>query len=327
MPDLDSRLLLDLLLSFIVVLFVPFGIRRGVAREAIVTAGIFLGAFVAARWAERGGAWLAEAGGPDRSTAAFAVALTALLVGTFFVGYGSGVAVGNLRPGVPSRLAGGLLAALNGVLFLGFLLQAIDQWLQPGDALAEGIVTGALLRRFDDLLLLGAGIVLLLIMAGWIVNAVRPPRVATEATIPARSRPVRLAPGADAGKYEPDHLPINARRVPVAVDETAPVPTDADLASNPWRKPFAASPLNGHGGSPADARGRPAGGAWVQQSGETAPPPRGGRDGWIAAGDDDAFHPGVVGAAAHPTERRRCPTCGAVADADDHFCQQCGKTL
>jgi uncharacterized membrane protein required for colicin V production len=204
-PELDSRLLLDLLLGFIVLLFVPFGIRRGVAKEAMVSAGILLGALLGGAWAEEAGGWLADALGLEPLTGSFAVALAALLAGTFLIGYGAGGAVGNLRPGVPSRLAGGLLAAVNGVLFLSYLLLTIERWLQPGDALDDGIVTGTLMRRFDEVLLAGAGIVLLLIVAGWIVNAVRGPRPAVEA-----GRAAAVAPG--PGRLRRRCRQVRARR-------------------------------------------------------------------------------------------------------------------
>jgi len=327
-PELDSRLLLDLLLGFIVLLFVPFGIRRGVVKEAMVSAGVLLGALLAGAWAEEAGAWLADTLGVDAPTASFAVALAALLAGTFLVGYGGGAAVGNLRPGVPSRLAGGLLAAINGVLFLAYLLMTIERWLQPGDALDDGIVTGTLMRRFDEVLLAGAGIVLLLIVVGWIVNAVRGPRLAVETPVPPRSRPVRVAPGADAGKFEPVVVSSSPGRAAATVAETAPLPAEPDPGGNPWQRPLGGAPANGHGGSPAGGGGAPPGGEWLHRPGETATAGSAGRAAWNPPPADGGRRFGAIGGTEGGVEeRRRCSTCGAQADPSDLYCQQCGKTL
>jgi uncharacterized membrane protein required for colicin V production len=48
-PQIDTPLLLDILLGLVILLFVPFGIRRGVAKEAMVSAGVLLGATLAER--------------------------------------------------------------------------------------------------------------------------------------------------------------------------------------------------------------------------------------------------------------------------------------
>lgn len=322
MPELDSRLLLDLLLGFIVLLFVPFGIRRGAAKEAMVSAGILLGALLAGAWAEEAGVWLADAFGVDAVSASFAVALAALLAGTFLVGYGAGAAVGNLRPGFPSRLAGGLLAAINGVLFLSYLLLTIEQWLRPGGALDDGIVTGTLMRRFDEVLLAGAGIVLLLIVVGWIVNAVRGSRLAIETAVPPRSRPVRLVPGADAGKFEPVAV-SSPGRASATIVETAPLPSEPAPAGNPWQRPLGGAPANGRGGPPAAGGAQPSG-EWLHRTGETATAGGAGQAVWSSTPGDGGRR---FGASASGEDRRRCPTCGAQADPADLYCQQCGKTL
>lgn len=313
MPELSTQLLLDLLLAFIVLLFVPFGIRRGVAREAMVSAGIFLGALIAQGWADEGAAWLGRAFGLEPATAGFSVALAALLGGTFILGYGASAAVATARPGIAGRLAGGLLAAFNGALFLSYLLRFIEQYLNPGNALDDGIVASVLLRRQDDLLLAAAGVLLVCIVVGWIVRAARGERVVTEPTLaPARSRPVRVAEIADAGKYEPVAAP--ARPAP-AVHETAPLP--AEPVGDPWRR---SGSTNGHGAAaPVDATwrdgatvaGGAAGGAWTSW-GQSSDPGR--RFAYGAAGD-----PGG--------ERRLCPTCGAQAGPNDVYCPQCGKSM
>ena len=325
MPELDSRLLLDLLLAFIVLLFVPFGIRRGIAKEAMVSAGILLGALLAGAWAEAGGTRLGDVLGMDRGTASFAVALAALLAGTFLVGYGAGAAVGELRPGVPARLAGGLLAAINGIVFLAFLLQAIEQWLQPGEELDDGVVTGALMRRFEEVLLVSAAIVLTLIVIGWIVNAVRGPAATAEVAIAPRSRPVRVAPGSDAGKFEPEIVGPPTGRSKATLAETAPLPGEPASSGNPWQRPFHAAPANGHTNPAVGPATPPAAGEWVRRPGDAVVGERG--VGTPASGDGGRRFGTVGGPEGAVEERRRCPTCGAVADPSDLYCQQCGKTL
>lgn len=315
MPELTTQLLLDLLLAFIVLLFVPFGIRRGVAREAMVSAGIFLGALLAQGWADDGAAWLGRAFAIEPATAGFAVALAALLGGTFLLGYGASAAVATVRPGVAGRLAGGLLAAFNGALFLSYLLRFIETYLNPGDTLDDGIVAGVLLRRPDDLLLAAAGVLLVCIVVGWIVRLARGERVASEpALVPARSRPVRVAEGADAGKFE-SVAAAPARPAPV-LHETAPLPVEP--VGEPWRR---SGSVNGHGAAaPVDASwrdgtavagGSAAGGAWTSWGQSTDP----GRRFAYGAANDPAG------------DRRLCPTCGAQAGPNDVYCPQCGKSM
>ena len=330
MPEIDSRLLLDLLLGFIVLLFVPFGIRRGVAKEAMVSAGVLLGALLADAWATAGGAWLAGAIGLDSALASFAVALGALLGGTFAIGYGAGAAVGDLRPGIASRLAGGLLAALNGVLFLAYLLRTIDRWLQPGDALRDGIAPGILIDRFDELLLAGGALVLLLIVIGWIVRAVRGPRYApvVEPAVSQRSRPLRVDPSGDVGKFEP--VPSSPPgRGGSTMAETAPLAAEPGPGGNPWQRPTGSSPApNGHTRLPGPVSNQAAGGEWLHRSGEAAVVGTAGQTGWVPPTGDGGRRFGTTpGGEGVGEERRRCPTCGAVAGPTDLYCQQCGKTL
>jgi uncharacterized membrane protein required for colicin V production len=313
-PELTTQLLLDGLLVFIILLFVPFGIRRGVAREAVVSAGVLLGALVAGAWAAPGAAWLSQVFGVEPETGGFVAALAALLAGTFLLGYGAGGVVAGGRPGVSGRLAGALLAALNGALFLSYLLQFIETYLRPGDGLDDGIVVNVLLRRFDELVLAAGAAMLLCTIVGWITRAARRERVVPEAALaPARTRPVRVADEADAGKYEPTGVPTSPRASPV-VYETAPLPAEP---ADPWRRP---TPTNGHAAVPTEAAwrdgatavgGSAPGGAWTSW-GQTGDPAR-----RFAAG----------GGGDPASDRRQCPTCGAVAGPHDVYCPQCGKSM
>ena len=211
MPAIDTQLLLDALLGLVVLLFVPFGIRRGVAKEAMVSGAILLGAAIAGMWGERWGDELASEMGLEQATARFAVATAWLLGSAFVLGYGGGAALGTLRPGLLARLAGGLLAALNGAVLLGYLLAFIDRYLDPAETFDDGIVTRALLHDFDWLLLGAAGLLAVCVVLGLIVTTVRRRRepreplnpAALAGTVPPRARPVRVARDADAGKFEP----------------------------------------------------------------------------------------------------------------------------
>ena len=202
MPQIDTPLLLDILLGLVILLFVPFGIRRGVAKEAMVSAGVLLGATLAARF---GGAWGAELTsrfGLEQGAATFAASAALLLACTFLLGYGAGAALGRSRPGTASRLAGGLLAAFNAAFLLSTLFGWIDQYLQQGAALDDGIIGEALLRRADLLLLGAAGVLLVLTVVGWIVNASRSRRQPRESDRSlVGGMPAAAAPGADGKRW------------------------------------------------------------------------------------------------------------------------------
>ena len=237
MPQIDTPLLLDILLGLVVLLFVPFGIRRGVAKEAMVSAGVLLGATLAERFGAAWGAELTTRFGLEQGTATFAASAALLLACTFLLGYGGGAALGRSRPGTASRLAGGLLAAFNAAFLLSTLFGWIDEFLQQGAALDDGIVGEALLRRADLLLLAAAGVLLVLTVLGWIVNASRSRRQPRESEgslmggIPARQRPVRMANAGDAGKYEPGPEPVSrSGRFGQGIEATSPLPVGSTYA-------------------------------------------------------------------------------------------------
>src|SRR5918998_2577768 len=254
-PQIDTPLLLDILLGMVILLFVPFGIRRGVAKEAMVSAGVLLGATLAQRFGATWGAELTSRFGLEQGAATFAASAALLLACTFLLGYGGGAALGRPRPGTASRLAGGLLAAFNAAFLLSTLFGWIDEFLNQGAALDDGIVGEALLRR-DDLLLLGAaGGLLLLTVLGWVVNASRarrPPRESDGSLmggIPARQRPVRMANAGDAGKYEPGSEPVSrSGRFGQGIEATSPLPVGSTYAeAEPWPRDGQATLVNnGH---------------------------------------------------------------------------------
>ncbi len=299
-PELSSQLLLDILLGFIVVLFALFGIRRGAGREALVSAGLLLAAVISGEWGERFGNWLAGRTGLDVGTARFAIELAILLSGVFVIGYGAGGAIPATRPSLWSRIAGGVLAAINGAVFLGYLLRAIDQNLNPGDTLDDGYVTGVLLNHFDLILLAAALFALLVILIGWIVRAINGDDVELEPAFPTRSRPVKVAPQPDAGKFDPIPTQPAAQPVQRVLSETAPLP---QAAAPQWQAQAPSGNGNGAG------QPLPAGSAAST---------------WAQWGRNDPMERlTVVGGGGG----RFCPTCGAAAGSNDLYCPECGKTL
>ena len=335
MPQIDTPLLLDILLGLVVLLFVPFGVRRGVAKEAMVSAGLLLGAILAGRFNEAWGAELATRFAMDPGAARFAVSAALLLAGAFLLGYGGGAALGAMRLGIFSRLTGGLLAAFNAALMLSYLLRWIDEFLEGGATLDDGIVGEALLRR-SDWLLIGASVVLLAItVLGWIVGAARSrrqPRGADDAALagfPGRQRPVRVAPTADGGKYEPGISPAaRSGRFGAGLDATTPLPPGATYVSHGIGATDGPSirARNGHGGQVDGIGPRPDGSSQVRQDDTVW-------SAWAAGGADETFahaEPGSqwpVASSLGVTDDQRCAVCHARVGSRDVFCPECGATL
>ena len=230
MPQIDTPLLLDILLGLVILLFVPFGIRRGAAKEAMVSAGIFLGAALTERFGEPAAQELAGRLGLESRVATFTSSTLLILGTTFLLGYGGGAALGVTRPGVLSRLSGGVLAAFNGALLLSYLLSWIERDLRPTALLDSGIISEALLRQSSQLMLYGAGVLLAMTVVAWIVNALRARRQPHEINgepsglSPSRQRPVRVASNAEAGKFEPGpEASAPSGRFAASIDATAPI--------------------------------------------------------------------------------------------------------
>jgi uncharacterized membrane protein required for colicin V production len=336
-PQIDTPLMLDILLGLVILLFVPFGIRRGVAKEAMVSAGLLLGAILAGRFAESWGAELASRFAMDPGVARFVVSVALLLAGVFLLGYGAGAALGVMRVGTLSRLAGGLLAAFNAALFLSYVLRWIDEYLAAGAALDDGFIGEALLRRSDSLLLGAATVLLALTILGWIVNATRARRQprelngAGQSGIPARQRPVRVAPAADAGKYEPGIEPAaRSGRFAPGIDATTPLSSGAPHANqSPWAgegNTLLAS--NGHGGAAQlDGTRQQAVGAPQPHLDDTV------WSAWSAEGGDEPYarmEPASqwpVAPSLGVTDDERCAVCHARVGSRDVFCPECGATL
>jgi uncharacterized membrane protein required for colicin V production len=327
--------LLDILLGLVVLLFVPFGIRRGVAKEAMVSAGILLGTTLAERFGQVWGAELALRFRLESGAATFAASAILLFGCTFLLGYGGGAALGASRPGTLSRLVGGLLAAFNAALLLSYLLSWIEGMLAQGAILDDGILSEALLRQANLLLLAAAGVLLILTVAGWMVNAARSRRQPREqhaallAGMPARQRPVRVAAGGDVGKYEPGAEPVaRSGRFGQGIGATSPLPSPNLSGSEPWANDrHSAHTSNGKSllGQGDGLRRTPD--APYDQRDETV------WAAWSAPASDEPYSrtepasqwpaPSSLGV----TEDARCAVCRARVGPRDVFCPECGATL
>jgi hypothetical protein len=317
MPQIDTPLLLDVLLGLVILLFVPFGIRRGVAKEAMVSAGIFLGAALAERFTPSWSLWLGERFGLASGTSSFVVSAALLFGGAFLLGYGGGAALGAQRLGVLSRLVGGLLAAFNAALMLSYLLSWVERDLGQGGALDEGYISPWLLQRTSDLLLAAAGVLVALTILSWIVNLFRsqrqPHRDEAFASRAARPTPAPMAP--ESEKYEPaDNIGRSGRFAP-GLDATSPMPAPA-AGSAPWAP---------GGGRAVNGNGRESQIATTASGDETvwaAWDPRSGRD-----PNSGARVEWPVAPAVGVTPDERCAVCHARVGPRDVFCPECGATL
>ena len=330
MPTIDTPFLFDGLLVLIVLLFVPFGVRRGVAKEGFVSGGLLLGSLLAAAWAAE---WADDLGGIydlGQATSRLIIAVGFLAAGVLLLGYGGGAALGRIRQGILARIAGGLLAAVNATVLLGFLLAQIETYLvATGDAalLDDGVLAETLLREFDWVLLGAAGILAGLVLLGLVTTGIRDRRrprrqLDPEETPPIapRHRPVRLARDADAGKEEPGPLPEPrpgrfggtgfgpvgspaAHGAGGAYDRRYTDPTGSWPSPPP---PADGGQTNGHGSSPSGMND------WSTHAGPIADP-------------NSPLRPSADETFSRP--ERRCPSCQAVVGGNDVFCADCGLTL
>jgi uncharacterized membrane protein required for colicin V production len=336
-PQIDTPLLLDILLGLVILLFVPFGIRRGVAKEAMVSAGVLLGATLAERFGGPWGAELASRFALDQGTATFAASVALLLACTFLLGYGAGAALGRSRPGTASRLAGGLLAAFNAAFLLSTLFGWIDDYLKQGASLDDGIVAEALLRRADLLLLGAAGVLLALTVLGWIVNASRSRRQprggdgSLVGGIPPRQRPVRMASTGDTGKYEPGLEPVSrSGRFGQGLEATSPLPVGSTYSeAEQWsREGQPTHANNGHSRTSQveSPRQSPLDAPHVQND-DTVWSPWSAAAGEETAAKTESAGPWPVTSSLGVTDDDRCAVCRARVGPRDVFCPECGATL
>ncbi len=245
---METTLVLDLLFVVIVALFVPIGLWRGPTKEVAVSAALLLGAALAGSWAPSWGDDLAAVVGLRAEVTRFLVALGTLILCTAGLGYGGGAALRSLSPGPGARVIGGLLAAVNGALLLGFVLRFVERYLLDGEpvgALDDGLIANLLLHHFGWLLIVAALVALLCVAIGITANVAADRARRADALAlagsegherpsagGARVRPVRVPTVADGGKFEPSDR-----------DETPPVDHPGIGPWHTWRPAQSAAPV------------------------------------------------------------------------------------
>ena len=310
-PAMDDAMLLDGLLILIVLLFVPIGSWRGVAREAIVVAGVLAGAAVAAAWARPWGADLAELTGMDVGVAQFSVAMVALLGSTLLLGYGGSVVAHAGAPGLAGRIFGGLLGAVNGVLLTAYTLRFVDRFLADQgteQAIDESVVARVLVEEFGWVMLAlvtSAGIAVLgaFLLRRRSAPALAPAAESVESLDARTPRAPRLAWGRDDDKVEPAGRGYDPASGRYAADAPSVHQTVAMPAVDPQR--IAVDRAEPH----TDF----AGGEWFERAAAL----RGG------TGAESPARSETSGG----TRNERCPACGEVVRSDEAFCPRCGRTL
>ncbi|HEV2527167.1 MAG TPA: hypothetical protein VGT61_01785 [Thermomicrobiales bacterium] len=243
-----AALLLDLLIFLVPAMLIPLGLWRGGPHEVVVGGGILLGWAVSTEWAGAWGGGLASLTGTSPDAMSFVVACALLVVGAG-IGHLGGSLMGLPRPEADGRIAGAVLAWLNGVLFLTLALGIYGRQLDGADPMPlieRGLLTQAMIDH-QGALLLGIALIVagLLGTVLWVNAAVgnvydptyvpgrrtvftarpepleaepsrtdiRRPAVQSYSSWPVapRQRPVNVPHHADAGKVEPDPEPSRFR--------------------------------------------------------------------------------------------------------------------
>ena len=165
-------LLLDALLLLILILAIPIGVYRGGIREGFTAAGILLGAQLAAEWAVPWGDFIGDHSSLATDASRFLVALLLLLLATAIIGYGSGIAF-TYHPGPGGRFFGGILGLLNGILFVGFVIDFVIVFLFRGsqpELVRHGYLSRGLSVGTGTILLIGCGVVIGAMLFGMLVR-------------------------------------------------------------------------------------------------------------------------------------------------------------
>lgn len=332
MPQIDTPFLLDILLGLVILLFVPFGIRRGVAKEALVSAGILFGAELAERFGATLGDQISARFGLEPRLGEFVASVAILFAATFVLGYGGGAALGNLRPGPLARLCGAILAAFNAGLLLNVLLTWIDTILGQSETVANGILARELVDDASRLMLAAAGVLLVLTVLGWFANALRSRRQPRHQADPAawasspRGHVQRSAAVDFDGKVEPGREPVGpSGRFEPEIDATSPLALGS-LTRSGDANSGARSNGNHHLGAEDSLWRRPAT-ASPRAHEETVWAPWTGADQTSAAGHREYGARRIGGHEASNQHDEHCSICGSVIGARDVFCPECGATL
>lgn len=151
-------IVLDALLVLILLMMIPLGFLRGGLREVCTSSGLLLGVLLAQQWSPRLAGFLSGRIDMRIGLAQFVASIAIVVLSTAIVGYG-GSAAFSYRPGPGGRMYGAYLALLNGLVFTGFLVNAIIDAFYDGElpgAVQEAYVSRALSVGFEWVLLVGA---------------------------------------------------------------------------------------------------------------------------------------------------------------------------
>lgn len=302
---MSTGMLLDGSFGMLALLLLPVGYWRGLHREIFATAGVLTGAQLGAAWARPWGSDLADLVGARVGIGQFAVSAALLIGGIVLLGYGGAAAAGTADASRRSRIAGALLAVVNGILLAAFLLRDIERFLADegtARALDRSQVASILLREFGWVLVGLASIAVLAVAASLSLGNRRalaplpaPVGAWVPPPVPSAQRKPRLSWGSDEGKVEP-----------------------ADRAFDPASGRFSADAPSLHATMPiapvAPAPDRAAG--W-----------NGNRAEWVEiAPRAPSGWPAPV-ANAESLSPSRCAGCGEPLTADDMFCPRCGRAV
>lgn len=298
-------MLLDGLFILIALLFLPIGFRRGLTREVFVSAGLLAGAKLADSWARPWGNDLAELIDTRNGAGQLAVSTAFIVGGALLLGYAGASAARVERPGIWGRLAGAVLAVLNGALIAALILRDIERFLADDGTqrtLEESRIARTLLRDFGWVLIGMAALTLLAIIISMIAGGRQGRSPAMVTTAPTWQAPAatgkrkrRLGWGRDDGKVEPQARGYNPALGRYEADaphhsETMPI---APVGPNAW--------------SIDRAQGRTYGNEWLE----------------VAKGRAESAQPAVSQPPDSSTSR--CLSCGERLTSNDAFCPRCGR--
>lgn len=269
-------IVLDALLVLILLMMIPLGFLRGGLREVCTSAGLLLGVLLAQQWTARLAEFLTGRIDMRAGLAQFVVAIVIVVVSTAVIGYGGSSAF-SYRPGPGGRMYGAYLALVNGLIFIGFLVNAIIDAFYDGvlpDAIDGAYVSRALSVGFEWVLLVAALGVLGATIFGMFVRERSDeefdydPRAYTSAPSVSSQQTQRhtvvqpSVPETDVVTPEPEEprsAPMRIREVRHWEDQPKIRPPQSEGYGGGWRQTW------------PDAQGKSTKLPWEQQPTETAP--------------------------------------------------------
>jgi uncharacterized membrane protein required for colicin V production len=214
---MSDALLLDILLATILLLFALIGFWRGVVKEGLATAGILFGASLGALWADRANTRIADLTSLSLGASRFVVSTVGLVACAIVLGYGAGSILIHERPGLLGRIAGSVLAMVNGILLFTFWLRWVADDVAGQNArnvLNASRFSSIMLEQTEWLFLAIAGFCGLMLVAAMLAGeredglpaarpVLQPPAAEPQTGRGYRRNPPRPVTNGDSGKIEP----------------------------------------------------------------------------------------------------------------------------